>query len=297
MTSPQPSTVLEQPAYVFWTDPRLIAHGTDQERWHQQTVNWPTTYRYNQLCAAARERLNGPIASEQRPLTTADVRRRALGLGSRVFGVTAVNPSHVFAGRRVDERFAVCLGLDEDRAEIDKAPSVETNDEVMRVYYELGEIAIALAAFIREHGYAARAHHPLGSGDILVMPHAIAAGLGELGKHGSMLNAEYGSLLRLALVTTDLQMELDAPRDTGLADVCSRCRACEAACPPDAISSVKQDVRGSVRYIVELERCLPYFLDNYACAICIRVCPWNEPRFARAALRQYAARSSADKPL
>ncbi len=90
-------------------------------------------------------------------------------------------------------------------------------------------------------------HHPLGSGDTLVLPHAIAAGLGELGKHGSVLHSGYGSLLRLALVTTDLELAVDGPRDLALADVCTRCKGCERACPPGAISSETKDVRGSIR--------------------------------------------------
>jgi epoxyqueuosine reductase len=286
----EPRSTLEQPTFVFWADPALIPRRAEQVRWKEQSVDWPITHHYNQLCFAARERLDGPVAPDRQPLSKEQVRARALELGSKAFGVTTVNPMHVFQGRSVGDRYAIALGLEEDPNEIEKAPSLETNDEVMRVYYELGEIAIHLAAYIREHGYPARAHHPLGSGDMLILPHAIAAGLGELGKHGSMLYAGYGSLLRLALVTTDLEMPLDGPVDRGLADVCTRCRACERACPPGAISSQKQDVRGSIRYIVDFERCLPYFVDHYGCAVCIKVCPWNQPKFARAALRQYADR-------
>jgi epoxyqueuosine reductase QueG len=28
---------------------------------------------------------------------------------------------------------------------------------------------------------------------------------------------------------------------------------------------------------VDFDRCVPYFVKTYGCAICIEVCPWSEP--------------------
>ena len=39
-----------------------------------------------------------------------------------------------------------------------------------------------------------------------MIPHAIECGFGELGKHGSIINKEYGSSFRLAAVLTDVPL-------------------------------------------------------------------------------------------
>ncbi len=76
--------------------------------------------------------------------------------------------------------------------------------------------------------------------EYLHIPIAIAADLGELGKHGSLISKESGSNFRLTSVVTDLPMAVDQPVDIGVDDVCLRCRACTAACPPRGISDEKQ---------------------------------------------------------
>jgi epoxyqueuosine reductase QueG len=51
----------------------------------------------------------------------------------------------------------------------------------------------ALANWVREQGYAAQAHAGPGADALSLIPPAIAAGLGELGKHGSLINSQFGS--------------------------------------------------------------------------------------------------------
>jgi epoxyqueuosine reductase QueG len=55
---------------------------------------------------------------------------------------------------------------------------------------------------------------------------------------------------------------------------------CARECPPQAIleQPVKQD-NGLISCTVN-EKCFPYFMDNYGCSICIRVCPFQEQDFA-----------------
>jgi len=55
------------------------------------------------------------------------------------------------------------------------------------------------------------------------------------------------------------------------------CRICEDACPPEAISSEKQLVRGEIKWYVDFDRCLPFFNQTHGCAICVAVCPWSRP--------------------
>ena len=36
-------------------------------------------------------------------------------------------------------------------------------------------------------------------------------------------------------------------------------------------------VRGENKWYVDFDKCIPYFVKTYGCAICIEVCPWSEP--------------------
>ena len=84
---------------------------------------------------------------------------------------------------------------------------------------------------------------------LLLIPPAVASGLGELGKHGSMISRHFGSGVRLAGVTTDMPLIATTRAPFGGDEFCMTCQACTRACPADAISEKKQMVRG-------VERCM-----------------------------------------
>ena len=107
---------------------------------------------------------------------------------------------------------------------------------------------------------------------VMMIPPAIASGFGELGKHGSLINAEFGSSFRLSAVLTDAPFMPTPQRVFEVDSFCTNCRICENACPPEAISAVKQMVRGVEKWYVDFDRCLPFFNETHGCAICVAVC-------------------------
>ena len=227
-------------------------------------------------------RSEGPVAAARRevpdPAAMArEVKDVARRLGAGVVGVAEIGEDALYEGRDPGLRYAVVLGLPMDRAEMEHAPQARAAAEVMRSYRRLARVAIELGERIRSWGWPARAYGNPNSTDILLIPLAVRAGLGELGKHGSMIGAEYGSNFRLAAVLTDLPMALDAPVDLGVDDVCAVCRRCVDDCPPRAIHEERQVVRGERKWYVDFDKCIPYFVKTYGCAICIEVCPWSEP--------------------
>jgi len=140
-----------------------------------------------------------------------------------------------------------------------------------------GLIAMRVGRGLRSRGFPAKADGDPNATDILHIPLAVRAGLGQLGKHGSMISREHGSNFRLAAVLTDMPLAPDAPEDIGVDDVCTHCRRCVIDCPPDAIHEEKQWIRGEQRWYVDFDKGVPYFTKTYGCAICIEVCPWSEP--------------------
>jgi epoxyqueuosine reductase QueG len=144
--------------------------------------------------------------------------------------------------------------------------------------------------WIRDRGHAAEAKTGPMTEDVLMTPAAIAAGLGELGKHGSLINREFGSSFRLSMVTTDLPLETDQSDVFGADMFCGNCRICTDACPPDAIYREKQMVRGTRKWYVDFDKCVPYFVENNTCGLCLVVCPWSRPGIAENLVLKMAKR-------
>ena len=182
----------------------------------------------------------------------------------------------VLEGSATSYAYAICIGVPMDQEEMRYVPHKRAGIAVMRAYVDGTKTVVRLAQHIRGLGWPARAYG-LNCNDILQLPLAVRAGLGELGKHGSLITTQYGSNLRLAAVLTDLPLALDRPVDIGVEDLCATCQRCRIDCPPDAIFDSKQTVRGIEKWYVDFDKCVPYFTKTYGCGICLEVCPWSEP--------------------
>ena len=227
-------------------------------------------------------RQDGPISEPQRKVEdpaamTAEIKARARDLGTGLVGVTAMFDDALYEGYESPYRNAICLGLPMDREEMLHVPHERAAVEVMRSYREVSRIAVELSEQIRAMGWPAKAYGNPITPELLQIPLAIRAGLGELGKHGSLISKEYGSNFRLATVLTDLPLVHDEPVDLAVDDLCLTCRRCVVDCPPDAIFNEKQLVRGERKWYVDFDKCIPYFVKTDGCGICIEVCPWSEP--------------------
>jgi epoxyqueuosine reductase QueG len=225
-----------------------------------------------------------PIADKRVERTPEEWAQRikdyGIAVGVDKVRITKVQPEWVFEGDSISEKYVIILATRMDYEALSNAPKRKFSKglrEVMAVYYYGHRRARKLADWLREQGWAARGlGNPMGTA-LNILPAAIEAGIGELGKHGSLICPEMGSLLRLAYVLTDLPVAIDAPADAGVEDFCATCQVCVNECPPDAIYNEKQMVRGVKRWYVDFDKCVPYFNENSACGICLAVCPWSLP--------------------
>lgn len=196
-------------------------------------------------------------------------------------GITPMNPLYVFEGYSIDEPWVIILAIAHNYERLKEVPSDETNGigvtDVGDQYARGTRSAFALANWIRAQGYNASAYPGPMASALLLIPPAIASGLGELGKHGSLISRHFGSGVRLAGITTDMPMVATSPNRFGADDFCKNCQVCTRACPPGAISEHKQLVRGVERWYVNFDKCIPYFAEAAGCAICIAECPWTRP--------------------
>ena len=208
---------------------------------------------------------------------TRQVKEKARELGAGVVGICAMKDEYLVEGAKNKYRFAISLGLPMDRNKMLHVPEQTGAMEILRVYIKASYLTVDLARYIRSLGWPAQGLPVNSSSEYLHIPIAIAAGIGELGKHGSLICKEYGSNFRLTTVVTDLPLATDEPVDIGVDDICMTCQACTNECPPDAIFPEKQWVRGTKKWYVDFDRCTPYFSSTYGCGICLEVCPWSEP--------------------
>ncbi len=222
----------------------------------------------------------------------ARVKSVARYLGADLVGVGPLNSAFVYShtGRtfygqgwgeeiHLDHPFAVSLGVAMDYDLLRRfAPGFPVSLESGLAYARGAVMAVQLAGYIRRLGYSARAHH-LRDNQVLMVPVAVDAGLGELGRSGVLLTREFGSSLRLATVTTDLPMALDDPVELGVQEFCLRCQMCALACPAGAIpKGDKTARRGVKRWKLAAGRCYHYWRQvGSDCALCLVACPWSQP--------------------
>ncbi|KMW60640.1 iron-sulfur cluster-binding protein [Candidatus Rhodobacter oscarellae] len=192
-------------------------------------------------------------------------------------GVAAMQPEWVFEGHEIAQSRVIIAGVQHDYSEIARAPDAVAGVEVMRQYNRAADVAKKIASWLREQGWDAEPVTGPMTGALAMIPPALASGFGELGKHGSIIDREMGASFRLSAVLTDAPFA-PTPRDVfGADEFCQSCRICEDACPPEALSPIKQTVRGVDKWYVDFDRCLPFFNQTAGCAICIAVCPWSRP--------------------
>jgi epoxyqueuosine reductase QueG len=122
---------------------------------------------------------------------------------------------YVFEGLHDRRALGHVLAVAHDYERLKQVPSDETNGvgvtDIGDQYARGTRASFALANWIRSQGYHASAYPGPAASALLLIPPAIASGLGELGKHGSVISRHFGSGVRLAGVTTDMPLVATAP--------------------------------------------------------------------------------------
>ena len=289
------------PRMVYWApDPDTIAHGAMQ-RWFYGVDP------HNPHLARAREQRARVLAVPMAELSGAPVERSAAdwsaaftafaaGADFDSWGVAAMDPAWVYEGQQVAQRRIIVLGFAHAFDAIRTAPEASAGAEVVRQYGRAAAAAKAVAGWLRQQGWDAEPVTGPMTTKVALIPPALACGLGELGKHGSLINPEHGASFRLSAVLTDAPLPATPPRHFGVDEFCRHCRVCEDACPPFAIGPEKQVVRGVVKWYVDFDRCLPFFNQTHGCAICVAVCPWSLPGVGLNLAAKLARRAGRDVP-
>ncbi len=278
-----------------------------QERWTTESrdpfrrIFYPENRPMNVPIRSWRDVADGPLNPNKSDVTDPSkmaphIKEVARFLGADLVGVCELNQAHVYShkGLRIDfakgtagqevnlpHKYAISMGVEMNYKRMRYAPGWIDNAEVGLGYLNAAKPAVALAAYIRELGYPARAHFFINEW-VLHVPIAEAAGLGELGRHGILISRKYGPRQRLSTVTTDLPLAVESPVDIGAVKFCEICGKCAQNCPSQAIPhGEKVAVRGVEKWQLDDEACQRFWCSNPKrwndCARCVAVCPWNRP--------------------
>jgi epoxyqueuosine reductase len=276
-------TMPRRPSPFFWHPPdqhpfgdlQLVAR-RNSRKCPGSTEAFQAAYSYPELQPVASNRNE---ASAQ--TLTDEVTAYALAHEADDVGIAAMDPLYVFEGYMIEHPWVIILALAHNYERLREVPSDETNGvgvcDVGDQYARGTRSSYNVANWIRSQGYRADPYPGPMAGALLLIPPAIASGLGELGKHGSLISPRFGAGVRLAGVTTNMPLLPTARQRFGADEFCASCQVCTHACPPGAISPQKQMVRGIERWYVDFDKCIPYFAEAASCGICIAECPWTRP--------------------
>jgi ferredoxin len=264
-----------------YKDPLLVkvmkAHGFDELPLykHRPPEQQAQRRRWAELAALRDGPVNpSRVAFDDIGEAAAGIKRHARLIGADDVGIAKLTPVMIRRDHDLPHDHVICMIFAEDYAQALKGPRA-TEEEAARAYTRCAEASTALAAHIRALGFPAVAHHN-GACDIQAIPAMIAAGLGELGKHGSLVHPQFGASHRPGIVTTTMPLTIDSPLTFGVQDTCLHCNLCSNNCPGDAIPlSDFVLTEGIRRWVTDIEKCYVFSrLRAEYCHICVDVCPF-----------------------
>jgi ferredoxin len=270
--------------------PGLLSLGAEKA----ETVAFAAADACFGVCEALRDRVDGEITADACPpnpeMWSVRLKELAEKWGAVDVGITALEPEHIYThiGRgtgvwgsevELEDRWAVAFTVEMDHNAVAQAPEAPVVAESARQYVESAKIAVQLASVIRDQGWPARAHID-GNYRVIAPLVARSAGLGELGRMGLLMTPRLGPRVRIGVVTTDLPLVPDAPKDDlTVLDFCAICKKCATNCPVGAIpSGDRQVMEHGRRWVIDDETCYRYWnVIGTDCATCMKVCPYSHP--------------------
>ncbi|MCJ7626629.1 MAG: 4Fe-4S dicluster domain-containing protein [Anaerolineaceae bacterium] len=254
--------------------------------------------------------VDGPAAETRFDLPiekmTAYIKGLARYYGALDVGITELKPYQLYshAGRspapygsviESQHKYAIPVSVEMDYDMVAPNPTSPGSMETAKQYVEVARVAIQLANAIRLMGYPARAHIEANYQVICTLV-AQDAGLGEIGRMGLVITPHHGPRVRLAAVTTSLDLLTDTRRDgSAVIDFCTVCKKCALNCPSQSIPfGDRQEIEDALRWRINADTCIRYWMTaGTDCGRCLTVCPYSHPNnFYHNIVRQGIERSA-----
>ena len=234
----------------------------------------------------------GRVAVKDTQWMSRTIKKVAMLFGGELVRITKIDPRWVYEDIEIPHEFAIVVAIAHRRSLNQLAPSHFSHASTSDAYSRLKVVTTQLADFIRGIGYDATLRETRGVAgpELLMVPLAIDAGIGEFARNGRVLSPEFGINMRLKTVTTDMPLHADKPISFNTHDFCMTCEHCAIYCPANAIpygpptEQPQEDIfhnPGYTKWWIRADRCLFFQGANkkkwLGCGSrCIAVCPWNK---------------------
>jgi len=179
----------------------------------------------------------------------------------------------------------------------DHAPTLLTEGLSTLAYARMAPTLWMLAEFIRGLGYNAI---PAANDTALSIPLAVDAGLGQVGRHGLLINPKVGARCRISKIITDLPLEALGVVDSGITEFCNACLKCVPKCGTQAITTGERgfepvdesNASGVFTWKVDAKKCMTFQNRvGSTCSTCVRRCAWTKPPLKRYAIPRFFIRN------
>lgn len=221
------------------------------------------------------------------------VKGLAQHLGAVAVGVCKVDPRWAYSrhgevfyenwedwGKEITDLlpYAVVFATEMDHELVGAGPHTPAVVESTANYALGAYVSTILTNWFSAMGYRGEAEHNRHYKHLLV-PLAIDAGLGELGRFGYLISDQVGARCRIFACLTDMPLVPDKPVDLGAEVFCEACMKCADSCPSRSIPTGEKTVeRGLLRWKMHAETCFAYWGKiGTDCSVCMGVCPFSRP--------------------
>ncbi len=234
----------------------------------------------------------GPVNENKVEVDKEEMTRRIKGLakhyGAKLVGITKMEKYHYYShrgrhdevyGEKIEAKhpYGIVFAVEMDKSMINRAPQISEVIETSKAYIDAAIIGMQISYYIRELGYDARNHM---DANYLVVAPLVArdGGIGDIGRNGILITKEFGSRVRLGVVTTEIPLIHDEKLDFGLKEFCMSCNRCIRTCPGKAIPTGNPtEIDGVERWQIEQENCYNMWRSiGTDCGICISSCPFSQ---------------------
>ena len=177
------------------------------------------------------------------------------------------------------------------------APALLTEGLSTLAYARMAPTLWMVAEFIRGLGYNAI---PAANDTALSIPLAVDAGLGQLGRHGLLINPKVGARCRISKIFTDLPLEAAGAVDSGITEFCNACLKCVPKCGTGAITKGDRSFEplgqsnspAVLSWKVDATKCMTFQNRvGTTCSTCVRRCAWTKPPHKAYAIPRFFIRN------
>lgn len=183
-------------------------------------------------------------------------------------------------------KYAIMYTVQMSTETMRRAPAPVAAQTTSLAYKRSEDIQGTMQEFLRGLGYQG-----LGSAStnalLMAVPLAVYAGLGENSRLNRLITPEFGPMVRVFGILTDLPLATDKPIDAGIMEFCKSCKKCAEACPSESLSFEVEPTwevlggwnnPGHKAYFEDAVTCRAYWREEAGtnCGICFSVCPFSK---------------------